>query len=87
MAEAIKSEEWTVKNYITLTLTEEEAVFLKDVLDCVGGDPLKSRRRFETSINKALRDVGVYYFEPLADMAKDIDEEKGGIWFKSDSER
>lgn len=45
---------------VALTLTVEEAQFLRDILHCgVGGDPVNSRRRHSDAINDALEFAGV----------------------------
>lgn len=47
------------KDVIILTLSEEEARFLQDIMNTIGGDREKSRRKYEESITSALRESGV----------------------------
>lgn len=58
MAEAKKQEKIT----ITLTLDEEEAQFLTEILARVGGERTGIRRH-ETSITNALKDIGFTWKE------------------------
>jgi hypothetical protein len=45
---------------VVLTLIKDEAQFLYDVLQTIGGCPKRSRRRLETSISDSLKDVGCH---------------------------
>jgi len=45
---------------IVLNLTKEEAQFLYDVLQTVGGCPKHSRRKFEEGISDSLKEIGCY---------------------------
>jgi hypothetical protein len=61
MARARKVEESIVQrtkvNRIQLTLTEGEADFLLAVLSKIGGSPVKSPRKYQERISKALTDA------------------------------
>jgi len=45
---------------VVLNLTKDEAQFLYDVLQAVGGSPKYSRRKFEGSISDSLKEIGCY---------------------------
>lgn len=65
---------------VTLTLSPEEATALRDVCRRIGGDPLKSRRRYFDAIGRALSRAGV---EGSAFEDHDVDESPrpGSIFF------
>jgi hypothetical protein len=44
---------------ITLTLRTEEAEFLVDLMQRIGGDPTRSRRRIADLLSATLRGVGI----------------------------
>lgn len=44
---------------VTLELTHEEAQVLVDIFDFVGGDPVRSRRKYTDRIQDAMRDAGI----------------------------
>lgn len=46
-------------NQISLTLTQDEAQVLADVLSCIGGDPEYSRRKFTKSVADKLEHFGI----------------------------
>ena len=46
-------------NYV-LTLSEDEAQFLRDLTSAIGGDPATTRRCFSDNIRGALDVAGVY---------------------------
>jgi hypothetical protein len=46
---------------VVLNLDPDEAVFLRDLLANVSGDPKTTRRKYEVSISKALDDAGILY--------------------------
>lgn len=48
---------------VQLTLTEEQAQFLKDILSKVGGDPFKTRRAVGDQISAALGKAGFRFTE------------------------
>jgi len=55
---------------VTLSLTEDEAKTLADILSCIGGSPSTTRRRFTQSIANALADAGyTYNFEEITDLS------------------
>jgi hypothetical protein len=62
---------------VELSLTGEEAVFLVDISEHIGGDSRTSRRRLMDTIGAALRDAGVHNSR-----LKDIDERNRSIYFK-----
>lgn len=51
----------TSSNEISLTLTQDEAQVLADVLSCIGGDPRYSRRKFTKSVADKLEHFGITY--------------------------
>lgn len=67
MAEAVRNTR-TVERIITeeiddgvvLTLTQNEADTLADVLRCIGGDPLTTRRGVTSKILRALEGAGIH---------------------------
>ena len=59
-----------------LTLNVDEAHTLYSILMRIGGDPVKSRRRYAESIRKVLREAG-FSQDPL-----DISEHARAIYFK-----
>ena len=68
----------TMEPVYVFELTQDEAQFLVDVMGCVGGDVVTSRRRFADVFNEALESFG---FE--SKWADDSDK-KGGIIFKKE---
>jgi hypothetical protein len=58
-----------------LTLTEDEAQTLRDILYKIGGDARTSRRRHIEPITEALEDVGIHVTSLFADA-------DGGIYFQ-----
>lgn len=71
----------TVPGKVVLELSEEEAVFLRDVFRHIGG-PHHGRRRFATLIDEALYNVGVKYSPQAAD-GIDRTYRDQGIYFTS----
>lgn len=72
------------ENVITLTLSEDEAAFLRVILHRVGGHPKTSLRTHEAPINKALANAGV---ELDRDYLETFDDERGfqAICFKDNT--
>lgn len=69
---------------VRLDLTLEEAQFLDFVMDRIGGDPVKSRRRYANNISGALR--GIVPILPWSDKT-DVEYEgygPGSIYFKDE---
>jgi hypothetical protein len=65
------------KGDVQLTLTYEEAQFLVDVNDRIGGSPILSRRGLSGNIRRALHEIGV-----LGQGTYDISETDRAIYFK-----
>jgi hypothetical protein len=69
----------------TLELTEKEANFLLAVTQCIGGDPVTSRRRYAITITEALKNAGIpelvvdEYFK-----IPDIMNSNRSIWFHNE---
>lgn len=71
---------------VVLTLNEEEAWFLADVMSCIGGDPSKSRRKHETAIAAALKNIGFHFEQsPYRDAygVSDLRKSDSTLMFKS----
>ena len=68
----------------TLELTEEEANFLLAVTQCIGGDPVASRRRYSDTIGKALKNAGIP--EPVVNEYFKITDmyTNSSIWFHNE---
>jgi hypothetical protein len=64
----------------TLMLTGEEAAFLRDVMNRIGGDTKMSRRRIADAIDFALRSAGV-----CETANEDVAPERNGIYFTKES--
>lgn len=54
---------------VVMTLTEEEAQFLADVLSYISGDPKHSRRKHAEALFAALEDVGIHLTPNVTDFA------------------
>lgn len=54
-----KVERIILEEGVVLRLTRDEADFLADILDRVGGNPEKSRRRYQHEISDALVGAGI----------------------------
>ena len=54
----LRDREVYVEGTIVLTISQDEAQFLHDVLQAVGGSPKYSRRKYEAGISNALKSVG-----------------------------
>ena len=63
-----------------MDLDFQEVLFLRDVCDCIGGDPSKSRRAISDKLVKALQSAGVrgVSFGEKKDIVRD-----GSIYFKN----
>jgi hypothetical protein len=72
-------EEPAIPAKVVLELTEEEAVFLRDVTMAIGGDGLRTRRRFATAIGEALHEVDV--MPSTSKGADDIGSNNRAIYF------
>ena len=76
--------------YVALTLTEQEAVFLRDVMNSIGGCDVKSRRVYAGRVDDALRMVGVGRGERdgnselIADISRD--PHCGALYFRQQKE-
>lgn len=66
---------------VTLTLTENEARFLRSVMEKIGGDPSDTPRRFSDAIGKALDDIGV---ELPSYAGRDACGVNNSIYYRSD---
>lgn len=69
---------------ITLTLDKDEVDVLNVILDRIGGDPAKSRRRITEGIVQALVDAGVRDISEDYP-AEDVDPSKRAIYFLSEA--
>ena len=56
----LRDREVYVEGTIVLTISQDEAQFLYDILQSVGGSPKYSRRKHEAGISDALKGVGCY---------------------------
>ena len=66
----------------TLELTEEEANFLLAVTQCIGGDPVASRRRYSDTIAEALKNAGIPHLVTDERLRiPDIMKSNSSIWF------
>lgn len=87
MAEAKRSKEVVKKvveveeHFVDLRLTIEEAQFLVNVMNRIGGDQMKSRRRHADSIYNALGEVTPG--RPWADK-EDTDSNHSAIYFNDE---
>jgi len=60
VANWLRDREVYVEGTIVLTISQDEAQFLFDTLQAVGGSPKYSRRKYEAGISDALKGVGCY---------------------------
>lgn len=50
-----------IEQKFIITLSKDEAVFLYRIMNCIGGDPKKSSRKYADAINNALLPEVVNY--------------------------
>lgn len=61
---------------VTLELSKDEAAFLVDVMDRIGGPAASTRRRYADEISDSLQAAGV-----RGKGTEDVDAENRAIWF------
>lgn len=70
---------------VMLTLNEQEAQTLADILAKVGGVPETTRRRHASAIAGALEEAGVrFHYTQFSCGAPDLHVQGNGLWFEEE---
>ena len=76
----------SIRDGVTLNLSEEEAATLAAILAYVGGDPTKSARRHASAVSRALQDAGHHFARGLAEEFHNRIGAQLGITFENNPE-